>query len=151
MLWLIALAAVLILILKIWPGGLWLALVCVALLAAGAVFWQRQVAEELALVQINVVYDAALCPAERPLSVTIVNNGDRTLDRVFFSVQARVPGYSSELTPYTYRQYDSSRILNPGDSHSACYRVPPLSRTAAEGVPPGELEWFAEAAKASFR
>lgn len=151
MVWLIAFAIVLVLILKIWPKGLWLALVCVALLAAVAVFWQRQVAEELALVRISVAYDDALCPAERPLSVTIVNSGDRTLDRVFFSVQARIPGYSSELTPYTYRQYDSSRILDPGDSHSACYRLSPLSRTAAEGISPGELEWSAEAAKASFR
>lgn len=151
MLWLIVFAAVLVLLLRLWPKGLWLVLVCAALLAAVVLFRQKQAAEELASVDMGVAYDAALCPAERPLLVTIVNNGDTPLDRVLFSVQARRPGYSGELTPYTYRQYDSTRILEPGDSHSACYRIPPLSRTAAEGLPPEELEWSAKPVKVSFR
>lgn len=149
--WLIVFAAVLLLILKFWPKGLWLVLLCAALLLAGVLYWQHRTGEELASVQIEVTHDRALCPADKPLSVTITNRGKAPLERVLFSVHARVPGYSGEVTPYTYRQYESNRILEPGESHAACYRIPPLSRTAAEGMDPSGLAWSAEAAQASFR
>lgn len=149
--WLIILAVILVVILKLWPKGLWLVLGAAALLVGAALYWNHMTARELASVKMDVVYDAERCPAPSPLFVTITNNGATTLDRVQFSVHARIPGYSGEVTPYTYRQYDSTKILEPGDSYSACHRLPPLSRTAAADVPPGELEWSAEAAKAYFR
>lgn len=149
--WLIlVLALVLLGILKLWPRGLWFVLLFAALLVAGVIYWQNRAAKELALARIEVVHAPALCPAERPLSVTIHNNGGTPLDRVQFTIQARIPGYSGEVTPYTYRLLDSARILEPGESHAACYPVPSLSR-AATAVPLADLEWSAEAAKVWFR
>lgn len=152
--WLIVLAVILVVILKLWPKGLWLVLAAAALLVAGAVYWNHKTDQELAAVTLDVAYDAAdagRCSAANPLFITITNNGGSALDRVQFNVRARIPGYSGEVTPYTYRLYDSAKILEPGDSYGACYRLPSLSRTASGDIAPGDLEWSAEAFKAYFR
>lgn len=146
----LVLAVVLLAILKLWPGGLWLVLGIAALLVAGVLYWQNRAEKELALARITVTYDAAHCPAGRPLSVTIRNDASTTLDRVQFTLHASIPGYSGEVTPYTYRLLDSARILEPGESYAACYPVPVLSRAAAE-APVADLEWSGRAAKVWFR
>ncbi len=146
----LALAVVLLGILKFWPKGLWLVLLFAAILVSGVLYWQSRAAQELALARIEVAYDAAACPSGRPLSVTIHNDGATTLDRVQFTIQATIPGYSGEVTPYTYRLLESARILEPGASHNACYPLPSLSRAASEANPT-DFEWGARPAKVWFR
>lgn len=149
--WLILLALVLLVILKVWPRGLWLVCALAAAGTAGVLYMEHRSSLELAQVEIEVAYAPQFCPGERPLRILFTNKGQTELDKLLFSVHARVPGYSSIVTPYTYRQYESEKILRPGESFSACYPIPLLSHTPAADVALDTLEWSAEADRAWFR
>lgn len=149
--WLLALAILLAIILKIWPRGLWLVLAAALLIGTGAFYLNSLEEKKLAMVRVEVAYAPQVCQGKKPLEVTIVNGADATLDRVLFSIQAQLPGYSNVVTPYTYKQFDSAKILEPGESFAACYPPPVLSRTPAADVPLGDLEWTAVADRAYFQ
>lgn len=149
--WLLALAILLVIILKIWPRGLWFVLAAAVLLGGAALYWTGLEEEKLAQVRIEVAHAPQICPEKRPLQVTITNGAGTALDRVLFSVHARLPGYSDVVTPYTYKQFESSKILEPGESFAACYPTPLLSRTPAADKDLGDLEWTGVTDKAYFQ
>lgn len=149
--WLLVLALVLIVLVKVWPKGLWIAGVLSGLIAAAVLYIDYSAEQKLALVSLEVVYAPDSCPQDSPLQVSFTNNAATELDKLLFSIHARVPGYSSIVTPYTYRQFESEKILGPGESFSACYPIPLLSRTPAAQSPPDKLEWSAAPDRAWFR
>lgn len=149
--WLLILGLLLVAVVRFWPRALWAVLAFSVLLLAGVSYWHYKDAQALASVRIDIAHDLALCPAERPLSISIVNNGESELERILFSIHAVVPGYSGEVTLYTYKQYESSRIMAPGSAHNACYPSPPLSKSALAGTLPGGLQWSAKVVKVFFR
>lgn len=150
MVWLAVFAIVLVVILKVWPKGLWLVLAGAALLLVCIVYFNEHAAQQRDLVRITVAYERERCPAERPLRVVITNDAENTLDRVLFSIQAVVPGYSTVVTPYTYKQYDSPKILEPGEQYAACFAMPRFSRETKATVDLPSLEWSAQAEQVFF-
>lgn len=141
--WFILLALVLLIILIIRPKAIFFIL-GVALVAGGGYYiWKQQQQREMSKISMAVVYDTIKCPPGRPMLVTITNNSEKTLERTLFTLNATVPGYSSIVTPYSYKQNRSDKILRQGESHSQCFPEPlmkagPLSDFGAE-----ELEWSA--------
>ena len=148
--WLI-LALFLFLLVRLWPRALFVILAAAALVGGGAFVWIRHLDEERAQVAISVVHDPAGCPAARPLSVTIRNAAAAPLERVTFSIHARMPGYSRVVTPYTFKQYESDKILSPGESFSACYPRPLMSRDIEQQAANAALEWSASVDNVYFQ
>lgn len=149
--WWIALAFILILIVYYWPKGLWIVFGGATVLVAAVFFLNHQQEAKRSLVTFEVAYSPDACPADKPMHVTITNEAEESLDRVLFTIHARMPGYSSIVTPYTYRQNTSEKILQHGEKYSSCYPVPVLTRTAAATLTPESLEWSAEADKVFFQ
>ncbi len=141
-LWLI-LAAILIVTVRLWPRAIVFILIAVAVVGTGIFAWTRHIDSERAQIAISVTYDPSGCPAARPMSVTIRNTSPLPLERVTFSIHARKPGYSSVVTPYTYKQYESDKIIAPGESFSTCYPKPLMDRDAKAGTDEASLEWSA--------
>ena len=141
--WFILLLLVLLIILMMRPKAIFFIL-GVALVAGGGYYiWQQQQKRELGNVSIEVVHDTVKCPPGRPLLVTITNHSERTLERTLFTLNATIPGYSSVVTPYSYKQNQSDKILRQDESHAQCFPEPvmkpgPLSDFGAE-----ELQWSA--------
>ncbi len=150
-LWLIALALTLLVILRLWPRAIFIVLAAVLVLGAAVFFLMRHQTERLTLVHTRVAYDRLVCPEDKPLLVTITNAADSTLESASFSLHASVPGYSSTVTPYTYKQYRSDKILQPGEKHSACYPKPLMTRSSGPAADPAGLEWSARIDDADFR
>lgn len=149
--WLLLLAVLLIVLVKVWPRGLWLFTGLAVLITAGVLYAEHKETRTLEQIQIDVTYAPELCPHDRPLQVSFANTAATPLEKLLFSIHARIPGYSSIVTPYTYRQYESEKILAPGESFSTCYPIPLLSRTPAAQSSPAELEWSAKADRAWFQ
>lgn len=148
--WLLLLAGALLLIVKIWPRALWGVVVVAVLLTAAVIYEEKRSQSVLDQIVMEVTYSPEQCPSGTPLRVTFNNNGTGELEKLLFSIHARIPGYSSIVTPYTYRQYESEKIIAPGDNYSSCYPVPLLSRTPAAELPLESLEWSAEPDRAWF-
>lgn len=149
--WLFLLAAVLLVMLKVWPKGIKYVLLLAGLLTALVLYLEHEEAQRLALVHIEVAYAPTLCPEKKPLRVVFTNTANAELEKLLFTIHARIPGYSSIVTPYTYKQYTSEKILAPQGVFSACHEVPLLSRTPAADYSLDQLEWFALPDKAWFQ
>ena len=148
--WLIF-ALFLLFLVRLWPRAVFIILAAAALVGGGAFVWTRHLDSERAQVEISVVHDLAACPAARPLSVTIRNAAATPLERVTFSIHARMPGYSRVVTPYTFKQYESDKILSPGASFSACYPRPLMSRDVEPEAADAALEWSASVDNVYFQ
>ena len=149
--WLVLLALVLLIVLKLWPKAIFFVLAVVLLLGGGIYAWLDYQQGELARVRLEASYDPALCPSDRPVRVVITNTSDKTLERVLFTLHAEVPGYSSTVTPYTYKQNRSDKILRPGESYAACYPEPVMSRQRGLRFSPAGLHWSANVDSAYFQ
>lgn len=141
--WLILLALILVILLKVWPKGLWFVLAAAVLLGGGVLYWQNRAEKERERILLSVEYAPESCPRDTPLRVSFHNESGTPVFRILFSIHARVPGYSSVITPYTYKQSASEKILQPGERYEACYAVPLLSRSS-ENLALDSLEWSAE-------
>ncbi len=144
-------ALFLLLLVRLWPRALFVILAAAALVGGGVFAWTWHLDEERAQVAISVVHDPARCPDARPLSVTIRNAAAAPLERVTFSIHARMPGYSRVVTPYTFKQYESDKILSPGESFSACYPRPLMSRDIEQQAANAALEWSASVDNVYFQ
>lgn len=148
--WWIGLALVLLAIVYFRPKALWAVLgLAVILLAAVLVYDHRQDVLRTK-VSVDVVYAPALCSKERPLRVSIKNGSERVLHRAAFSFQATLPGYSTKITPYTYKQNTSDKILRPGEVYESCYSLPLLSRELGPEYDLEVLQWSAEVTRTDF-
>lgn len=150
--WLL-LAAFLLLIIRLWPRTLAFILVASTVVGTGVFFWTRHLEDERAQIAISVRYDGAGCPAAKPLLVTFLNSSPAPLERVTFSIHAKVPGYSRVVTPYTYKQYESDKVLAPGEAFSACYAKPLMDRdrSNSEVGDAADLEWSASVDNVYFQ
>lgn len=149
--WWIILALVLGLILYFWPKGVWVVLGATVLIGGSVLFWNSHKEAERATAVFTVTYAPDICPDGRPMQVSLRNTSDKTMERALFTIHATMPGYSSVITPYTYRQNSSDKILAPGEAYSACYPVPVLTRTKADAISLDSLEWSATADKVFFQ
>ena len=150
--WLI-LAAFLLVIIRLWPRALGFILVASIVVGTGVFVWTRHLEDERAQISISVRHDVSGCPAAKPLLVTFQNSSPAPLERVTFSVHAKVPGYSRVVTPYTYKQYESDKILAPGETFSACYAKPLMDRdrSNSEVGDAAGLEWSASVDNVYFK
>ena len=144
MIWWLVLALLLLIIARLWPRAIFFILGSAVLVGGGVFLWTRHIDAQRAQIEITVRYAPGTCPVDRPLNVTTVNKAVAPLERLSFSIHAKMPGYSRVITPYTYKQYESDKILAPDESHSACYAMPPMSRDAdSAAVDNAMLEWSA--------
>lgn len=149
--WLL-LAALLLLILRIWPRAFVFILTGAAVVGTGLFVWTRHIDSERARVTVSVAYDPSECPADKPLRVTVRNASPASLERMAFSIHAKRPGYSNAVTPYTYKQYESYKILASGETFSACYAKPLMDpERKGEAGNPADLEWSASVDSVHFR
>ena len=148
--WWLALALVLLLIVFVKPRAVWAILALAVLVcAAGALHYFRQ-EDRKGAIAVEAAYAPGLCPGDRPMRVSIHNGADVALERVQFSIHARRPGFSTVITPYTYKQNVSDKILEPGERFEGCYPLPPFSRDGA-GDSLNLLEWEVEVNRVFFR
>lgn len=143
MFWWLVFALFLLIVVKLFPKAVYGIVLAAAVIAGGILFWNHYREEERSRIEIHVAYDRERCPVEKPLSVTITNKAELALERVSFSIHARLPGYSSVITPYSYKQYESDKILAPGEHFSECRSRPLMARDAANSIDNAALEWFA--------
>lgn len=149
--WWLALAVILALIVYFWPKGLWIVLSLALVLVSGVIFWNKHEESEKATAAFTVVYAPDQCPKQKPMQVTLKNGSERTLERALFTIRASLPGFSSEVTPYTYQQNAMDKILAPGEEYTDCYPVPVLTRSVRESTSLDALQWNAEADKVFFQ
>ena len=95
-------------------------------------------------VTVTVRYDTKSCSKEFPLFVTIKNGSNKTVEKVSWNIGAYKQGYSNNVVDYGYYSeystlYSSDKILNSGQGHAVCYKVPALTGT----LEPQNLNWSA--------
>jgi len=112
----------------------------------GVIYWQYQENEEKQrdAVTVTVRYDTKSCSKEFPLFVTIKNGSNKTVEKVSWNIGAYKQGYSNNVVDYGYYSeystlYSSDKILNSGQGHAVCYKVPALTGT----LEPQNLNWSA--------
>jgi hypothetical protein len=89
-----------------------------------------------ALVEPVIRLDSELCKTGGyPLFIAFSNKSTKTIDRVSFTIGAKVPERSSELAEY--KSVSSDTIIKPGAGIGHCYSLPKLS----EAVMPSKLNW----------
>jgi len=135
----IAAAIVLVASLAIFPRALGYTLsgaVALGLGLAGFLWWQSSADDAAsAKVQPTIQYDVTRCKPGYPIYVGFVNNSDRTVKSINFSVTLRRKGYSGEIGSLSSLNYD--KTLNPGESFWLCYAMP-VTRGDAN---PSEIEF----------
>ena len=72
-------------------------------------------------VEMVVKYDTKACSEDFPLAVVIRNNSDRTVNSIDFDITIRRKGYSKDLSDWMI-DYESDKIIKPGDAHGSCWR-----------------------------
>jgi hypothetical protein len=70
-----------------------------------------------------------------PLFIAFSNKSSKTIDRVSFTIGAKVQGRSSDIADY--KSVSSDTIIKAGDGIGHCYSLPKLS----EDVMPTTLNW----------
>ena len=86
-------------------------------------------------VKLEVAYIAYSKNTDYPLRVSIYNSTNRTLTKVEWRLDVFRPGYSTDLSGFD-DDYSSDRILKPGESWVAYYKLPRELKT--RGVHPTE-------------
>lgn len=70
--------------------------------------------------------DGDLCKRpDYPVFVGFSNKSGRTIDHVSFTLQAKVPGRSSNIADY--HSYSSDTVIKPSEGFGHCYKLPKLS------------------------
>jgi hypothetical protein len=114
-------------------------LIAVALLLAGGVWGFNWYTHDRHVEQIKVIAstDRNICKDDKfPITVIIRNASGKTVEKVSFSLSARRPGRSSDLTKYN--SYDDDHLIEPNKGHGTCWSAPELKELVAD---PRELQW----------
>jgi len=124
------------------------ALAGLAIVAASVAWLDNREAEQLARLELRLVYDPAQCPADRPLQLTLLNGNDVPLTELAWRIAAYAPGDTVNLADnqYTAPRYRGPGELQAGASWQDCLPMPPL-RT---GYRAQNLEFRAERLQGSF-
>jgi len=82
-------------------------------------------------------YVAPICDAaEHPVAVQVINNSSKTIEKVFFVLSAKQPGYSDNVA---WAESSNDKILKPGEAWTSCY----AARTFGQHDPKA-LKWKME-------
>lgn len=124
------------------------ALAGLAIVAASVAWLDNREAEQLARLELRLVYDPAQCPADRPLQLRLQNGNDVPLTELAWRIAAYAPGDTVNLADnqYTAPRYRGPGELQAGASWQDCLPIPPL-RT---GYSAQNLEFRAERLQGSF-
>ena len=124
------------------------ALVGLAIVAACVAWQDSREADQLARLDLRIVYDPAQCPADRPLQLTLTNSNDVPLSELSWRIAAYAPGDTVNLADnqYTAPHYRGPGELQAGTSWQDCLPMPPL-RT---GYRAPSMEFRAERLQGSF-
>ncbi len=89
-------------------------------------------------VVVSVSFDPKGCSTNYPLLIDVHNRSNKTIRKTSWDINVYQPGYSSDLSGYS-NDYFSDKILQPGQSWSACYILP--STLKQKDLDPGKLEY----------
>ena len=119
-----------------------------AVVAASVAWIDHREAQQLARLELRVVYAPEQCPADRPLSLTLRNGNDVPLLELGWRVAAYAPGDTVNLADnlYTAPRYRGPGELQAGAVWHDCLPLPPLRA----GYRAQTLEFRAERLQGSF-
>lgn len=92
-------------------------------------------------VKVSILYVITNCGPDFPLQVSINNNSNKIVNKVYWRVVINKPGFSSDLSGYD-NEFSSDKILKPGESWISCYKLPRTLKP--EGLPLNQLEYKIE-------
>ncbi|WP_287602767.1 hypothetical protein [Thiothrix sp.] len=76
-------------------------------------------------IEVLVKHSPTECSEDKPLLVTIKNNGDLIVSRVWWSLSITNYGHSSNIIRgYSGNNYSSDKILRKGEYYSVCLKNP---------------------------
>ncbi|MEB0207040.1 multidrug transporter [Pseudomonas sp. CCC3.1] len=124
------------------------AVIGLAIVAASVAWLDKREAEQLARLELRIVYDPAHCPADRPLQLTLTNHNKVPLTELGWRIAAYAPGDTVNLAD---NQYSAPRYRGPGElqagaSWQDCLPMPPLR----SGYRAQNLEFRAEHLQGNF-
>lgn len=124
------------------------ALIGLAIVSAVVVWLDHREAQQLARLELRLAYAPDLCPADRPLHLTLRNGNDVPLTELRWRVAAYAPGNTVDLadTPYAAPHYRGPGDLQGAAEWQDCLPLPPI-RT---GYRPQTLEFRAERLQGHF-
>ncbi len=124
------------------------AFVGLAMVAASVAWLDYREAQQLARLELRMVYAPDQCPADRPLHLTLRNGNDVPLTELGWRVAAYAPGDTVNLADnlYTAPRYRGPGELQAGASWQDCLPLPPLRA----GYRAQTLEFRAERLQGSF-
>ncbi|NMY38266.1 MULTISPECIES: multidrug transporter [Pseudomonas] len=99
-----------------------------AIVAASVAWLDHREAQQLARLELRMVYAPDQCPPDRPLSLTLRNSNDVPLLELGWRVAAYAPGDSVNLADnlYTAPRYRGPGELLAGGVWQDCLPLPPL-------------------------
>ena len=94
---------------------------------------------EIESVDTAIRHDPQFCESRSDsLLVRLGNEADRNINYTEFSVSARIPGFSNEVT-LDSEPYQTDKIIKPGEAWTSCFEMPNLSNAGEDNL--NRLEW----------
>ncbi|SMY06469.1 hypothetical protein [Flavimaricola marinus] len=110
--------------------------------ASGYYSYTQSYGYNLGRLDVQVAYGANGCSGDYPMWMGITNGGTRTLDDVSVFLVGKRAGYSSVERR---EDYQSDRIIEPGQSYEACWSVttpiPGVFQSSDRAPTHDALEW----------
>ena len=123
--------------------GVGVLIVLVAGSGIGASFWGYDyitVQYPKSKVSFVVTADSKICEeVSHPVYVAVMNNSSKTIKYTSVSVEARLPGHSTNYANYDAKA-TSDKIIAPGEQEGACWMFP-LDRSSPKGKQVADFEW----------
>lgn len=124
------------------------AFIGLCIVAASVAWLDNREARQLARLELRIIYAPNICPADRPLQLTLRNGNDAPLAELGWRIGAYTPGDTVNLADnqYTAPRYRGPGELLPGNEWKDCLPMPPLR----PGYRAQTLEFRAERLQGSF-
>ena len=92
-------------------------------------------------IEVVIKADQSFCESspEYPVFVGFVNNSDRTVNSVDFTIEARLKGRSSNV--HSYNTIRDDHIMKPSEGFGQCYRPTWSYEYKDSALNAAELEW----------
>lgn len=124
------------------------ALLGLGLVALWVIWQERREEKLLGQLELRMAYAPDVCPASRPLQVTLDNHSPKALRNLRWNVTAHSPGSALNLVSSSYDapQYGGAGDLQPGGRWQSCLPLPQLRA----GYRASTLEFRAERLQGHF-
>lgn len=158
MAWIVGIGLTLILFFS-YPKQMALLAVLAAILIAW-IFWgdyqnRNEKSQLNSMINIKIVFDDQSCSSEFPLLITVLNNSGAHLTKVHFGINGYRNGFSDPLYNSYYSEYESDKILAPGERWAGCYRIPKaeygVSQVTLQNNPASGLRWVIKSQRGDFQ